>query len=336
MRRILYIGNKLEKHGATPTGVDTLSKKLEAEGFQVKAVSSYKNKAFRLGHMVLSVLRNIQNKDLVLIDTYSTRNFWYAISCARICSKFSIPYIFILHGGNLQIRFENSSEEIIELFRRAKANVVPSEFLKEKLGKFNFENLWVIPNTLELSFYNFKKRTEISPSILWVRAFAEVYNPEMAIQVIKELLKKHPEAELCMVGPEKDGRRAKLERKVERENLPVKFTGKLDKEKWIEISKSYDIFINTTNVDNTPVSVLEAMALGLPVVSTRVGGIPYLIEDGNEGLLVKENDYIGMANCIENLIDDQELTDKISSNARRKVEKFDWDHVKSHWLELLG
>ena len=336
MKHVLYIGNKLEKHGATPTSVDTLPKKLEKEGFKVKAISSIKSKPLRLAHMIGSVLWNLQKKNLVLIDTYSTSNFWYAVSCSWICSKFSVPYIFILHGGNLQKRLDSSSESILQLFRNAEANVVPSEFLKEKLGKFSFKNLWVIPNTLELSSYNFKKRTKISPSILWVRAFAEVYNPEMAIEVIKKLLKKHPEAELCMVGPDKDGSLLKLKRKVKRENLPVKFSGKLSKEEWIKLSEEYDIFINTTNVDNTPVSVMEAMALGLPVVSTDVGGIPYLIEDGNEGLLVKENDFHGMVDHIENLIDDQELTDKISSNARRKVEKFDWDHVKSHWLELLG
>ena len=67
----------------------------------------------------------------------------------------------------------------------------------------------------------------------------------------------------------------------------MNFTGKLSKQEWRDLSKDYNVFINTTNFDNTPVSVIEAMALGIPVVSTNVGGLPFLITDKVDGVLVE-------------------------------------------------
>ena len=118
-------------------------------------------------------------------------------------------------------------------------------------------------------------------------------------------------------------------------NLNVKFTGKLEKKKWIELSKDYNVFINTTNFDNTPVSVIEAMALGLPVVSTNVGGMPYLIENEIDGILVSPNQSESMSSTIVSIIDDSDKREMIIKNARSKVEKFAWTDVKSLWIKVL-
>jgi len=336
MKRILYIGNKLEKHGLAPTSVDTLPALLEKEGLNFKTVSSFRNKPLRLIHMVWSVLKNFAKKDLVLIDTYSTTNFWYAVLCGKVCLILNVPYIFILHGGNLKNRFDESSNSILNVFRKADHCVVPSSFLMDQLSEYSFKNLRFIPNSIDLSFYDFKTRKDLAPKILWVRALDEVYNPLLAIKVLEHLLENYPKTELCMVGPEKDGSRKKIKKIVEEKKLPVKLPGKLSKEEWIRLSREYDVFINTTTIDNTPVSVIEAMALGLPVVSTNVGGIPYLIEDGENGLLVGSNDPESMAKAIESLIEDPELANKLSRKGREKVESFDWERVKSLWLDLLA
>lgn len=138
MKKILYLGNKLEKHGFSPTSIDTLPALLKEEGYRVTAVSSVKNRSLRLLHMLASVV--IKRKtDMVLIDTYSTSNFWYAILSAKLCQLFNTPYIFILHGGNLEKRFHASSEKILKIFRNPRANVVPSYFLKEKLENSSLE-----------------------------------------------------------------------------------------------------------------------------------------------------------------------------------------------------
>ncbi|MUP44147.1 glycosyltransferase [Gramella sp. BOM4] len=335
MKNILYIGNKLEKHGYSPTSADILPDLLEKEGFRVKAVSSIKNKPGRLAHMLSSILSANRASDLVVIDTYSTANFWYAVSCGLVCKKRGIPYIFILHGGKLIERFNRSSERILGIFKSAKATVAPSAYLFDKLAG-SFENLILIPNWLDLTQYTFKKRTEIEPNLLWVRSFNSIYNPKMAIRVVQSLLKNFSKANLFMVGPDKDGSLSEMEKLVREKDLPVKFFGKLSKRDWLKLSEQSYIFLNTTNIDNTPVSVIEAMALGLPVVSTNVGGIPYLLEHEENGLLVQPGNADEMCMAVECLLKEPGLAERLSENARKKVEKFDWEQVKGQWLELLN
>lgn len=117
--------------------------------------------------------------------------------------------------------------------------------------------------------------------------------------------------------------------------LDVVFTGKLSKSKWVKLSEQYDIFLNTTHYDNTPISVIEAIALGLPVISTNVGGIPYLLKDRETALLVDDNDVDGMVAGIRELISDENLKDKLVMNALNLVQQFDWDIVKNKWLKIL-
>jgi len=115
----------------------------------------------------------------------------------------------------------------------------------------------------------------------------------------------------------------------------VTFTGGLNKEEWIALSADYDIFINTTNFDNLPVSIVEAMALGFPIISTNVGGLPYLIEDGVDGLLVNKNDDKMMHEKIEQLLNNPDLSISLSNNARKKAETYAWSSVKTQWDDII-
>jgi len=96
-----------------------------------------------------------------------------------------------------------------------------------------------------------------------------------------------------------------------------------------------DVFINTTEVDNVPISVLEAMACGLCVVSTDVGGIPYLIEDSHNGLLVPRDDPEAMASAVARIVTDPSLAARLSSNGRATAASFDWSRVLPDWQQLL-
>jgi glycosyltransferase involved in cell wall biosynthesis len=180
--------------------------------------------------------------------------------------------------------------KITEGFDHAYVNVSPSEYLKFHFEKFGISNVICIPNSINLSDYSFKERQNFAPNILWVRAFAEIYNPKMAIDVLHLLQKKHPEATLTMVGSDKDGSLEITKKYANLLNLNVTFTGKLSKKEWTNLAQNHDVFINTTHFDNTPVSVLEAIALGLPVVSTNVGGLPFLLTHQKNAFLVNDSD----------------------------------------------
>ncbi|WP_203293100.1 glycosyltransferase family 4 protein [Luteirhabdus pelagi] len=337
MRRILYVGNKRKHERQNPTTIDTLSELLQQEGFSVIKVSSISNKLFRLMHMVYTVVRKRNKVDVVLIDTYSTLNFTYAVWVGRLCRYFNLPYIPILHGGNLPKRLAQNPDTCRKLFGNAHQNIAPSQFLKNAFEEFGFSNITYIPNSLDISAFPFKNRTISEPlKILWVRAFAELYNPMLAIKAAQLLNDKNIRTELTMVGPEKDASMDVCKDYVEQYALPVTFTGALDRTEWTELAKEFHIFLNTTNVDNTPLSVIEAMALGLPIVSTNVGGIPFLVEDGVDGLLVPPNNVEVLVTTLETLVANPTDTREMMLKARKKAEQFSWHAVKEKWNMVLN
>ena len=138
-----------------------------------------------------------------------------------------------------------------------------------------------------------------------------------------------------MVGPEKGGSLAACKKMAIEKSLPVRFTGLLTKEEWIKQSSKFDFFINTTNFDNLPVSVIEAMALGFPVVSTNVGGLPFLITNNVDGILVPPDDVTAMVQAIEKLCNDQYFSEAISKAARLKGESYNWKIIKESWYKVL-
>jgi glycosyltransferase involved in cell wall biosynthesis len=138
-----------------------------------------------------------------------------------------------------------------------------------------------------------------------------------------------------MVGPDSDGCLNDVKEYAKSLGLKVTFTGKLNKEDWISLSKNYNIFINTTNFDNTPVSVIEAMALGLPVISTNVGGMPFLIENQKTGILVAPNSIESFVTEINKIMTSPEKANHLAMVARKKVEDFDWSRIKTQWIKVL-
>ena len=332
---ILYIGNKLSRHGNTPPSVETLGERLGAF-FDVVTVSDKKNRLLRLADMVSAIVRYRKRIDVVLIDTYSTANFNYAWLCARTARFFRLAYIPILRGGELENRLKNDGKRSRDIFAHSALNVAPSGFMAHIFERYGYETI-TIPNSIDIDRYVFKRREAVRPKLLYVRAFSKLYNPAMALRVLRRLKRSCPDAELCMVGPDRDGTLEEVKKKAEEMSLAesVRFTGKLTKEAWHTLSQEYDIFINTTNADNTPVSVIEAMALGLPVVSTNVGGIPFLLEEGKEALLVAPDDDEAMANAIMELTEHPAEARAVAEAARKKAESFDTKRVLRMWREIL-
>ncbi|OBQ55376.1 glycosyltransferase family 4 protein [Tamlana sp. s12] len=336
MKKILYIGNQLAQSQKTVTTIDTLSNLLRDSGFDVITASSKVNKGLRLLDMLNLIFRYRKSLDYVLIDTYSTQNFYFAYSCGRLCQWLNLKYMPILHGGNLPKRLKQSPKLSKMLFDHAHVNVAPSQYTKSNFETHGIHNVICIPNTITLENYPFALKEYKSIKLLWVRSFSEIYNPKLAVDILKSLLNQGLQAELCMVGPEGDGSLQETKEYAKGLNVEVRFTGKLSKVEWIELSKTYNFFINTTHIDNMPVSVIEAMALGLVVVSTNVGGMPYLIDNGVDGVLVKPNSASSFVEELLELIDNPKKAQKISQNARNFVAQFDWQHVKNKWIKLFN
>lgn len=335
MKNILYIGNKLHASNTTVTTIDTLSINLKNEGYNVISASNKKQQLHRLLDMLFHIVKYKKKTDYVLIDTYSTLNFYYAYLSSLLCRIFKLKYIPILHGGNLPKRLKKSPKLSKAIFNNAYINVAPSAYTKHHFEEFGINNITCIPNSIQLEKYPFKKRKIQDVKLLWVRSFSKIYNPELAVKILKALENEGIKASLCMVGPEKDGSMNTTKALAEKLNVEVRFTNKLSKKAWVELSKNYTIFINTTYFDNMPVSVIEAMALGLPVISTNVGGIPYLIKNKENGFLVEADNTLAFVEAIKFVINNPNKISEVADNALKTVKHYNWNVVKHAWFKVL-
>ena len=114
----------------------------------------------------------------------------------------------------------------------------------------------------------------------------------------------------------------------------VEFVGKLSNEEMAGLYEKTDIYLNSSLVDNMPLSFIEAFSSGLPIVSYATGGIPYLVESGETGLLVAPKDFESLAQKAIFLLENQEFTKKIVAKAHTEVVKYSWENVREDWLEL--
>jgi len=335
MKTILYIGNHLSRGGAYPSVAESMAPRFLPE-LRLHLVSGKRNRVLRLLDMLWAIFQDGSLEQPVVIDVYSTLNFYYALVCALLCRLLGIRYCCVLHGGNLPQRLRRNQRLSRFLFSGAERLIAPSGYLQEAFARAGYEAM-VVPNFLPIENYPFRWRERPTPRLLWVRAFDQIYRPELAIRVLHRLLKRWPEAQLCMVGPDKDGSMAGCKSLAAKLGIAgqVTFTGRLPKAEWVDLAADYDIFINTTDFDNMPVSVLEAMALGFPVVTTNVGGLPWLVKHGVNGLLVPPADEDAFTAAVAQLLEYPTLASTLSRNARQKAETFAWERVKQQWLDLL-
>ena len=183
---ILYFGNILSGHGYSRTTIEYLGPRLKLYN-DVMMLSSHKNILFRYLTMCFVLVLNIRKTKLILIDTYSSNAFYYALSIGLLSKLFQIPFIPILHGSGLPKRYQTSTAPINSLLKNSAINVTPSLFLKKQFRKHKVLTCY-IPNTIDIENYRFKPRKFITPKLLWVRSFHKIYNPKMAIKVLHGVL----------------------------------------------------------------------------------------------------------------------------------------------------
>jgi glycosyltransferase involved in cell wall biosynthesis len=332
---IIYIGNFLSKHGLTESLAETFVIRLQDVGIKVKYTSTKKNKLFRLIDMIsVALLANKEN--LILIDTFSTGAFYYSLIIGFIAKLKGIKYCPVLRGGNLPTKLKGNF--IADFyFNNSFKIIAPSKYLGS-IFEEKFTNVICIPNFIPVVNYPYLHRNAASPNLIWVRSFHETYNPLLVLKTVDLLKDEYPNIHVTMIGPDKDGSQSKFIHEMNRLKLSRYFnlTGKLEKKSWIDLSKNSSIFINSTNFDNHPVSIIEAMALGFPIISTNVGGVPYLIQDGMNGLLFEKDNKIEFAKKIKLILNNPDLCSRLSENARNTALKYDWNVIKEVWKSEIG
>lgn len=335
--RLLLVANFLSATNGSHSVMEELAERMRSATEKLVCVSQYRSGLVRGLHMVSTALLRRKDYDAAVIDLYSGRAFLWGEVTAKLLNALDCPFIFVLRGGGLPDFAKRSPQRVAACLNKASIVTVPSPFLLEQMRPYH-GTMTLLPNPLDIQRYEFQLREKLRPNLMWLRSLHETYNPTLAVKVLAELLLEFPEMELTIVGPDKgDGSWQRVQQVAKdlgvtnRLNMPGGIA-KCDVPIWLNRG---DIFLNTTNVDNTPVSVLEAMACGLCVVSTNVGGVPYLVEHEKDALLVPPNDVTAMAQSVRRLLTEPQLAEQLSINARQKAAAFDWSVVMPQWESVL-
>ncbi len=335
--RVLQVGNFLSARGYTVQFVEELSDRLEQDGWHIIRASDQVKKVSRLASILSRIFVNRKNFDAAHITVYSGAAFVWAEAAAGMLRVLRKPVVLSLHGGNLPSFAERWPGRVSRLLNSADLVIAPSGYMRNAMLKFR-KDILLIANPVDTRLFAYRHRENVRPRLVWLRSFHETYNPTLAAQVLSLLVQEFPDMTLTMAGPDKGDGSFQRVKETARElgvERNIVFTGRLDNKEVPGFLSNADIFVNTTNVDNTPISVLEAMACGLCVVTTNVGGIPYLLEDENEALLVERNDPASMAGAIRRIVTEPDLARRLSQHARRKAEQCDWQKVLHEWKRVF-
>lgn len=334
---VLFVGNFVDPHRGSPPVSLAVSRYLRQRGWRVLLASSERSRVRRLWSMLATAWTRRAEYDAAVIDVFSGRAFYFAESVASLLYALRKPFALALHGGRLPEFAARHPHRVRRLLTRAPAVIAPSPFLQESLRAYRAD-IRLIPNPVTIDDAHFRARGCLRPNLVWLRAYHQTYNLPLALAAVDELRKACPAVRLSVIGPDKgDGTYAAAVDEVARRGLQahVRLLGPIPKHDIPARLDEFDIFLNTTNVDNTPVSVLEAMAAGLCVVSTNVGGIPFLLEHETDALLIPPGDVPALVQSVLRLLDDEALAARLSANAHAKATLSGWGCVLPAYEQLL-
>ena len=248
------------------------------------------------------------------------------------------PVIINYRGGEADVFFNKAFFWVKPSLYRADAIIVPSGFLEAVFGKRGFSTS-IVPNIIDLS--RFAAETCLAPllkadfpHIIVTRNLEPIYDNATALRAFSIVKHAFPNAKLTMAGsgPERQA----LEELACTLGVAdaVTFTGRMDNEAMGAIYQSADVMINASLADNMPISILEALASGVPVVSTDVGGVPYLVEHGKTALLVPAKDPPAMANAILALLNEPARAAQIREAGIESVRQYTWPNVRAQLLRV--
>ena len=315
---------------------ETLALLFESLGYRVRRTSSVKNQFFRTLHQLFAVAFLWRDVDVVVIAVFSGRAFTIADFASLLSRRIGHKkMIMFMHGGNLPVYGPAHRRRVQRVFDRADRLLAPSEFIAKAFRPWGYD-IHIIPNVLNITRYTYVERTEARPALLWMRTFHEHYDPILAVEVLARVAELHPDVTMDMGGSDY-GLLAATEQRAAELGVSdrITFRGYLDFEAKLAAFDRNDIFLNTNVVDNMPVSVLEASASGLVSVATAVGGIPDLLTDGVDSLLVPAGDVDAMSEAVLGLLADPARYAELSRNARRLAERSSWSAVRPMWRDEI-
>ena len=251
------------------------------------------------------------------------------VEMCEICQRAGIPLTVHFHGYDAYRidMMKAFGGRYGEMFKQAAAVIGVSQHMMQRLRKMGAPNdkLHYNPYGADTRYFKPAKVAENPPVLLAIGRFAETKSPHLTILAFAQALKSVPEARLIMGG---DGHlllACKILAKAINIDYAVDFKGVISHEQTGKLMQQVRAFVQhslTTpenDAEGTPVSIIEACASGLPVISTLHAGIPDVVIDGKTGFLVPEGDIDGMAKHMTSLLTQPDLAARLGKASYERV-----------------
>jgi glycosyltransferase involved in cell wall biosynthesis len=262
------------------------------------------------------LFRELRRADVVHVFSASYSSFLLAPLPALIVARlFGKPVLMNYHSGEAEGHLRQSWIARTALQRHVAVNVVPSQFLKEVFSRFDIDAA-VVFNTVDRRDFLYRARDlgRRPLALLSTRNFEPVYNVPCTLRAFAKVQARFPDATLTLIGsgPQESSLKALA---AELGLTGVRFVGRVVPQEIPAYCSISDVYVQTPAADNMPLSILEAFASGLPVVSTAVGGVPAVLTDGVHGLLAPDDDADGIAARIIELVERPDYAKRLAAAA---------------------
>jgi glycosyltransferase involved in cell wall biosynthesis len=282
------------------------------------------------------LLRRLRHVDVVHVFAASYWSFLLAPTPAVLIARaYRKRVVLNYRSGEALDHLTTWPRTSLPVMRRAHQIVVPSGYLVDVFARFGLQAR-PIHNFVDIEWIPHRARSRIKPVFLANRNFAAHYNVGCVLRAFSLIQREVPEARLLLAGDgEQRGLLHALAANLELHD--VEFLGQVPPAHMLSLYDAADVYLNAPNIDNMPNSVIEAFAAGLPVVTTRAGGIPYVVTHDENGLLADCGDHEAIASLALRLLHDPDLVERLTRRARQQVlEQYTWNAVHRSWREAYG
>lgn len=331
--KILLIGNYRKGVGGISGQMELLCVHLREEGHSADILSTKASIPRRIA-LFFQLPKLIKKYDLLHIHCCSGWGFLPTIMGIRAAHKVSKHVVLTYHGGGGERFFDKHSKLVRHFLTQTNANIVLSGFLAKVFDKHQIP-YQIIPNIIDFDTSHYRERRAIEPNFICTRSHEELYNIPFILKAFHQVQKEIPKATLTLVG---DGSQhsALMQMAKELELQNVIFTGRVPNEEIYQYLERADVFVSASMVDNMPVSLLEAMNAGLLVISSNVGGVPYIVEDDRTGLLFESNDSLKLAEKMIWAVKNSQTANSITRQAYNEVNRYKWNNIKEKLYSVYG
>lgn len=279
----------------------------------------------------INLLIQIPRHDIVHTFSASYLSFLLAPTPAILIARFFGKKVILNYrSGEAEDHLRCWPRTTVPIMRLADELIVPSQYLIDVFGKFGLRAT-AVANIIDQSRFRFHERKPLLPIFFSNRNLYPLYNVACILRAFAKIQQRFPEAKLIIAG---DGsQRPSLEalaRELKLQN--VEFRGRVAPNRMHELDNEAHIYLNSSNIDNMPGSILESFASGMPVVSTSAGGIKCIVTHEKTGLLVPKNDHNAMASWAIRLLESPEFASSIARNAYEECSAYTWEAVRPSWL----